>query len=142
MSLWQNIFVQLLKNTSYETTAFIFVYSNSLNSWRRVMTTYQNFFTTNDFLDSGIINQYSMIVYYIFNYSAQTIWIIRIVFRYQKMIKYEYGIPLFGPNYLNSRIIQIIHPNTARKSVYVSLQLQLLFNRFTVTLASLFRPSL
>ena len=28
------------------------------------------------------------------------------------MNEYEYRIPLFGPNYLNSRIVQIIRPNT------------------------------
>ena len=28
------------------------------------------------------------------------------------MNKYEYQIPLFGPNYLNSHIVRIIQPNT------------------------------
>ena len=45
--------------------------------------------------------------------------LVRIVFRNQKMNKYEYRIPLFGPNYSNSRIVRIIRPNTAVYSTLV-----------------------
>ena len=48
------------------------------------------------------------------SYSALTIWIVWIVFGNQKMNEYEYQIPLSGPNYSNSRIVWIIHSNTAR----------------------------
>ena len=48
----------------------------------------------------------------LFSYSALTIRIVRIVFGNQKMNEYEYRIPLFGPNYSNSRIIRIIRSNT------------------------------
>ena len=35
------------------------------------------------------------------------------------MNEYEYRIPLFGPNYSNSRIIRIIRDNTAVGLVYI-----------------------
>ena len=38
--------------------------------------------------------------------------LVRIVFETQKMNEYKYRIPLFGPNYWNSRIVRIIRPNT------------------------------
>ena len=51
----------------------------------------------------------------IIGYLALTIWTVRIVFRIrtEKMNEYKYRnrIPLFGPNYSNSRIVQIIRPN-------------------------------
>ena len=49
------------------------------------------------------------------SYSALTIWIVQIVFKNQKMNKYEYQIPLFSPNYSNSLIVLIIRPNTASR---------------------------
>ena len=68
------------------------------------------------FLQSGISIQSSsldpIIGFLLFSYSALTIRIVRIVFGNQKMNEYEYRIPLFGPNYSNSRIVRIIRPNT------------------------------
>ena len=72
--------------------------------------------TKKKFLQSWILNQSSsldqIIGYLLFSYSALTIRIVRIVFGTQKMNEYEYRIPLFGPNYSNSRIVRIIRPNT------------------------------
>ena len=74
------------------------------------------FCTKNKFLQSGILIQSSsldlIIGFLLFSYSALTIRIVRIVFGNQKMNEYEYRIPLFGPNYSNSRIVRIIRPNT------------------------------
>ena len=74
------------------------------------------FCTKNKFLQSGILIQSSsldlIIGFLLFSYSALTIRIVRIVFRNQKMNEYEYRIPLFGPNYSNSRIVRIIRSNT------------------------------
>ena len=68
------------------------------------------------FLQSWILNQSSsldqIIGYLLFSYLALTIRIVRIVFGTHKMNEYEYRIPLFGPNYSNSRIVRIIRPNT------------------------------
>ena len=78
------------------------------------------------FLQSWILNQSSsldqIIGYLLFSYSALTIRIVRIVFGTHKMNEYEYQIPLFGPNYSNSRIVQIIRPNTAMDIVFCILQ--------------------
>ena len=75
------------------------------------------FCTKNKFLQSGILIQSSsldlIIGFLLFSYSALTIRIVRIVFGNQKMNEYEYRIPLFGPNYSNSRIVRIIRSNTA-----------------------------
>ena len=74
------------------------------------------FCTKNKFLQSGILIQSSsldlIIGFLLFSYSALTIRIVRIVFGNQKMNEYEYRIPLFGPNYSNSRIVRIIRSNT------------------------------
>ena len=77
------------------------------------------FCTKNKFLQSGILIQSSsldlIIGFLLFSYSALTIRIVRIVrivFGTHKMNEYEYRIPLFGPNYSNSRIVRIIRPNT------------------------------
>ena len=73
------------------------------------------FCTRNDFLESKILNQSSLLL----ENSLLTIQLFdpkysnsRIVFGRQKMNEYEYRIPLFGPNYSNSRIIRIIRDNT------------------------------
>ena len=58
-----------------------------------------------------------IIGYLLFSYSALTIRIVQIVFRTHKMNEYKYRIPLFGPNYSNSRIVRIIRPNTDRAHV-------------------------
>ena len=80
------------------------------------MTSSCIFCNKNEFLQSEILyktfNFDFKIPYLLFNYSALTIQIIRIVFGIQKMNEYEYRIALFGPNYSNIRIIRIICSNT------------------------------
>ena len=79
--------------------------------------TLQCIFCTKDkFLQSGNLIQSSrldlIIGFLLFSYSAPTIWIVWILFGNQKMNKYKYRIPLFGPNYSNSWIVWIIRYNT------------------------------
>ena len=49
------------------------------------------------------------------------------------MNEYEYRIPLFGPNYSNSRIVRIIRSNTDTDFILFPL---VRFNRLATTTAS------